>query len=538
MTSLPNQVNHDLSKLPDIRTLVSRAASLWGDRTALIFDEWDKKLTYTDLHVQSDDITKALLNLGVKKGDKVGVMMNNRPEFPLSWLAICKAGAIMVPININYQEYDLAFILENAEVKLVLGSSEFASLFQNVQKAKPFLNTRFIAIDDDESKIESINHFIMSRGDALPTVFSETVANIQYTSGTTGKPKGCILTHGYWLRIAEKNILSAAGPQICKDDIMLTAQPFYYMDPQWNLITAIASGAALIVLDRFHPSSFWAKIREYDVTFFYCLGAMPALMLKMPPKPLDRQNNVRYIGCSAIPANLHKELEERWRTPWYEAFGMTETGLDIRMPRDEHDQLVGKGCMGLPIDDREVRIMNDKLEDVPRGKTGELALRGAMMMTGYYKNPDVNKKAFHNGFFLTGDLAYMDKLGYVYYVGRKKEMIRRSGENISAMEVEEVLKQHPCVHNSAVIPVIDELRGEEVKAYLVLKEGNQDETISVHTLIDFCKRKLAYFKVPRYWEYRKALPLTSSERVAKHQLIKEKDDLRKGAYDRVDDIWR
>src|SRR5690625_1153445 len=174
-----------------------------------------------------------------------------------------------------------------------------------------------------------------------------------------------MLTQYYWLRLAKTMILED-HPGITEDDTMLTAQPFYYMDPQWNVITALGSGATLVVLDRFHPSTFWEKVRQYKVTFFYCLGVMPVLMLKMPESPEDKNNHVTRIFCSAIPVHLHQQLENRWGAPWYEVFGMTETGADIRMSKEEHDELIGSGCIGKPFSHREVRIVNEKGETVPR----------------------------------------------------------------------------------------------------------------------------------------------------------------------------
>ncbi len=319
---------------------------------------------------------------------------------------------------------------------------------------------------------------------------------------------------------------------------MLTAQPFYYMDPQWNVITAMAAGATLVVLDRFSPSVFWERVRHYGVTFFYCLGIMPTLLVKTPPSPSDRDNKLRTVFCSAIPPHLHRELEERWGAPWYEVFGMTETGGDISVKPEDHDRLLGTGCIGKPDKTRQVRIVGEDDQPVGRNAVGELLLRGLGMMDGYFKDPAATTEAFRGGWFHTGDLVRMDENGYIYYVGRKKEMIRRSGENISATEVEEVIKLHPAVQYVACLPVQDDLRGEEVKAYVVLKEGQSADAVTPQVLIEFCSERLAPFKLPRYWEYRDELPRTPSERVAKHLLSKEKADLRLDSYDRIEDTWR
>src|SRR5699024_11005205 len=210
------------------------------------------------------------------------------------------------------------------------------------------------------------------------SVFNEDIMNIQYTSGTTGKPKGCMLSQYYWMNIAEK-IANPSLIGINESDITLTSQPFYYMDPQWNTMATLINGATLIVLDRFSPSVFWEKIKKYQVTFFYVLGNMPVLLLKMPKSNNEKKHHVRYIGCSAIPPHIHEEIEERWGVPWHEVFGMTETGYDISMRENEHKEYIGTNAIGRGTIDREVQIMQDDGSFAERGQTGELVFRGKGM---------------------------------------------------------------------------------------------------------------------------------------------------------------
>ena len=301
-------------------------------------------------------------------------------------------------------------------------------------------------------------------------------------------------------------------PRLTEHDVMLTAQPFYYIDPQWNVAAALLAGATLVILDGFHPSSFWAKVREHQVTYFYCLGAMPTLLLRMPPDPADRDHRVRVVQCSAIPPALHATLEERWGVPWYEAFGMTETGADLRVTDADHDELVGTGCLGRPAGYRRVRIADATGQPVPPGETGEITLAGGAMMDGYYDDPAATARVLRDGWLHTGDLGWQDESGRVYLAGRLKDMIRRSGENVAAGEVEEVLLTHPQVRLAAVTAVPDELRGEEVKACYVADGATPAD------LARYCGERLAAFKVPRYWQPAADLPMTDSERVAKHRL--------------------
>lgn len=471
----------DLHK-PDksVISLLEATAATHGGRPAWTFDLGvgpAETLTYAEVAARSASYAQALWERGVRPGDRVGVMLGNTVDLPLVWLALMRIGAAAVPLNVRYRSADLEHVLSDAEVALVVAAPAHHDLLTQVRAVAPS---------------ELVPAGTWEQGPVDP----EAVVNVQYTSGTTGRPKGCLLTHRYWTTLAGSMV--AEFPHVSDEDVMLTAQPFHYVDPQWNVVTALVAGAHLVVLDGFHPSTFWAKVREHQVTYFYCLAAMPTLLLKMPPDELDRTHRVRAIQCSAIPPALHAELEARWGVPWFEAFGMTETGADIRVGSDDHDALVGSGCLGRPAAHREVRVVE-----------GELWLRGAGMMTGYVGHPSPFRE---DGWFPTGDLARLDEEGRVYLTGRLKDMIRRSGENVAAREVEDVLLAHPAVRLAAVVGVPDEIRGEEVKAYVVAPEAAPEE------LEAWCRERLAGFKVPRFWELRDDLPLTASHRVAKAQL--------------------
>lgn len=521
--------------LQNVEEVLTRAAEKWGDKTALIFDETSEKFSFNEVKERVEKFAALLQKLGIKHGDKVALMLPNVPEFPITWLATGLLGATTVPLNYRYQKFDASYVLEHSESKLVITTSEKLDMLQQI-RTEDHNEFKTVTIDEANKQadyflpdvLESITNQFM------PTVktYPETLMNIQYTSGTTGKPKGCMLSQKYWINIGEK-IADPTLIGIREDDVLLTSQPFYYMDPQWNTMATLVNGSTLVVLDRFSPSVFWEKVREYKVTFFYVLGNMPVLLLKMPKSEDDKNHHVRFIGCSAIPPHLHKEIEERWGVPWYEVFGMTETGYDISMRVHEHDQYVGTNALGRPATDREVRIVDENGNIVPRGEIGEMVFRGKGMMDGYYKNPEATNEAFRNGWFHTGDLAYMDEDGVIFYVGRVKDMIRRSGENIAAAEVEEVIMLHDTVQLAACTPVEDEIRGEEVKAHVVPKGEISDRMEFIQNLISHCEANLASFKVPRYWEIRNQLPLTPSERIAKHRLHEETFPY----YDRVEDKW-
>ena len=233
----------------------------------------------------------------------------------------------------------------------------------------------------------------------------------------------------------------------------------------------------------------------------------------------------------------HETFEKRWNVPWREGFGMTETGADLMVPLED-TECVGTGAMGKPVSTKEAKVIDEDGKEVPDGAVGELVMRGEPMMLGYWNKPEATEAFFKDGWAHTGDLVYKDEKGFYHWVGRLKDMIRRTGENISSVEVEGVLMEHEKIALAAVVPVPDKLRGEEVKAYIVLKQGETADAVPPQEIVEFAKQKLAYFKVPRYIEYAEDLPRTPSERVEKHKLIAAKNDLRVGSYDAVDKIWR
>lgn len=523
----------------DLLTALRRAALRWPDRAALVFDETGETITFFELAVRVDRVAAGLAGSGIRPGDRVGIMLPNRVEWPLAWLGLARVGAVMVPINTGYRTADAGFLLRHAGIRAVIATRELVPLLLSV-RADIGSGFEILCVDGDTNG-DTLDFPALIEAhatDAPPVeeIDSHTLVNVQYTSGTTGEPKGCMLSHSWFMRFAWRVTVLHDG--LDETDTILTSQPFYYVDPQWNLAVALLSGATLIVLDRFHPSTFWHKVRTHRATWFYCLGVMPKLMLNTPPSLLDREHSVRRVICSAIPRADHAAIEARWGVPWYEAFGMTESGLDVAVELADHDATVGTGCIGTPMPGREGRVVDCEDRPVPDGTPGELVLRGVGLMDGYYRNPAATADAFRNGWLHTGDVVRRDEHGRFYYLTRMKDMIRRSGENIAAAEVENVIMRHPGVRLAAVLAVADDLRGEEVLACVVPDDGVSREDVSPAALSAFCAERLARFKVPRYWKYRDDLPRTPSERIRKEALREEQEDPTTGAWDQVEARWR
>ena len=516
-----------------IRALLEKAAVRYGEKRAMHFDDEDLSLSFRELNERVNQFANALRSLSTKKREHVAVMLPNCSEFPLVWLALAKLGATMIPININYKSHDLEYILNDSDASGIVIHSEQVKIFRQIQSHCRGIKKIFRIGDAEDDLGISLVELALGASKELPSVDInlDDLMNIQYTSGTTGFPKGCMLTHEYWI-IA--GWFAAERYNLTNQDIFLCTQPFYYMDPQWQLMMTLTVGSTMILANRFRPSKYMDLVHKYGVTC--SLPAAPLLIYKQPESPLDREHHMRYVNIYDFPSSMHKKFEERFKLTARGAYGMTEIGNGMYMPlNDSH--MTGSGSVGRPAPHRKVRIVSEEGNDVSQGDTGELLIQGPGIFKGYYKKPKETAEAFEEGWFRTGDLFRQDQRGYYYIVGRKKDMIRRHGENISASEVEYVLRSHPKILDAAVVPVPDEVRGEEVKAYVVPKSGEDVETIPPEELIAFCLERIAKFKVPRFIEYRKDFPRTPSQRVEKHKLIAGKKDLRSGCYDAEEKRW-
>jgi len=464
-------------------------------------------------------------------GDRVALMIRNRSEFMIAWLAAVANRATVVSVNPATMSHDLRHLLADSGAVLLVAEPEYQTVIEDVRAECRALR-EILYVGEPEP-----DGLIRYGSDLPPLRFSEAgsrredIANIYYTSGTTGAPKGCMVDHEWWLRTIDVVLrLNAWAP----DDRVLCCLQFYYSDPGNLLLTALKCGGAMVVTRKFSVSRFWDVVRDNHVTVILGIGAIPVLLLKASPSERDRAHHVKRAIQLAIPPNLHQALVSRWGFPWLEGYGITEGNVLAAMPMEYATEMIGSGSMGVPVPEVSLRIVDGHGHEVPVGATGEVLAKGPGMMRGYLNQPEATRATLVDGWLRTGDLARVDERGFLYFVGRTKDIIRRSGENVAATEVENVLKLHPKIMDAAVIAVPDEIRGEEIKAYVILVKGESPGTVPPEEICAFCSAKLAAYKVPRYLEYRtEDFPRTASMRVQKELLRSERPDLVAGVWDRT-----
>jgi acyl-CoA synthetase (AMP-forming)/AMP-acid ligase II len=479
------------------------------EETAQNYDIDAGEISYAQALSRVEGLAAQITQAGYRPGQRAMLLMENRPGFFLWWLAFNKVGLSVVPVNPDLRSAELAYMIGHAEPVLAIAlGTRCAELREAAQRAGIAMA---VVAPDAELPVPYTNNAIAARqGDAE--------AALLYTSGTTGQPKGCILTNEYFLEAgrwyADTGGLCALNTE---GERMITPLPIFHMNAMaYSFMAMIAVGGCLTALDRFHPRSWWASVRDSRATCLHYLGVMPSMLMGAPEAAQDRAHSVRFGFGAGVDPKLHAAFETRFGFPLTEAWAMTETGAGAVICANRTPRRVGESCLGQPEGDVQVRLIDDQGGEADQG---ELLVRHAGsdprkgFFAGYFKNEAATEEAWQDGWFHTGDIVRRAPDGAMFFVDRKKNVIRRSGENIAAVEVESTLMRHPAIASAAVTAVPDPVRGDEVFACIVLRAPATAQQIT-----EWCLTQLAYYKAPGYVAFVDALPLTATQKLQRATL--------------------
>ncbi|MFI5593027.1 AMP-binding protein [Amycolatopsis sp. NPDC051758] len=517
----------DLDKL-NVRDFLEAAAARNPDQPFLIWQ--DEEQTYARFVAEVGRAAAVWHGLGVRKGDRVAFMAGNSPGFLHAWLGLAKLGAILVAVNTGFKLDEARYLVEHSEAVAALVDPEHADFFTAIRQSAPALRT-LCSFGDSAGFLDFPQAMAQADPASVPVVDlrGDDVISLIYTSGTTGRPKGVMQTHRNYV------LTGQAYPywmDMAKGDRVYACLPLFHINSQaYSTMGAIGAEGALVLAPRFSASRFWPEVRRHRVTVFNYIGAMAVILSKSEPSPLDKDHDVRVAyGVPALPHDVREQVEQRFGLGAISGFGMSETTYGLLEPRDQPRRA---GTMGLPrhhpdpsVPRTEARIVDKNGDEVGPGEVGELVLKNAAMMLGYFKDPERTAEALRDGWLHTGDSAWRDEDGWFYFVDRVKDIVRRRGENVSSLEVEQTLNTHPGVRTSAVIGVPSDLLDEDLCAIVVPQPGH---TPTAGELVAWCTERLARFKVPRYVEFVTEIPMTPTAKIEKHRL-------RDGDYARGDRI--
>lgn len=511
-----------------IHQLLKRQAQALGGREFLRFG--DLSLSLGELDASSDRVATGLQDLGVVKGDKVGILMGNRPEFISLWLGLCKLGAVEVPLNTAHRGELLAYMLSQAECRYLAVEGTFLDRVAPVVEHLPLLET-VLVLDPppDPPRLDrpllDLEALCQNSGcyDEVEVRYGDPFAII-YTSGTSGPSKGALMPHNYALYMGE--IISRSAGYTTRDRLY-NALPLFHGNAQFlSFMAALVSGASTVLAERFSAGQFWNEVRRHGCTEFNYIGAILPILLKADPSPDDADNPLRVMVGAGAARDIMEAFEARFQVKLIEGYGMSEIGVPLMNTQENRKP----GSCGRPWRDYQVKVVDDQGLEVKPGQPGELyirPLRPYCMQLEYHRMPDKTVEAWRDLWFHTGDYLLQDEDGYFFFLDRKKDALRRRGENISSYEVERVINSHPRVLESAVVAVKSDLGEDEVLACVVLKPQAE---LTAEELLDHCQEGMAYFMVPRYLRFMATLPKTLTEKVQKAQL--RQDGLTPEVWDR------
>lgn len=479
------------------------------------------EITYRSASSTIAELATRYRAAGYGHGHRAGLLLENRPAFFFHWLALNSLGVSVVPINADLRSADLEYLVGHSGMLLAITRPDRK---RDIEAAARSAGSTVVVVTPDAEDIPRAPSPAPRPG----TPDADTECGLLYTSGTTGRPKGCVLPNEYYLHAGRwYDTIGGLCTLRHGEERLLTPLPMVHMNAMaYSTMAVIVSGGCIIPLDRFHPKTWWQSVRESGATIVHYLGVMPPMLMSAPPAPEDREHTVRFGFGAGVDRTLHAPFEARFGFPLLEAWAMTETGAGAVVIANREPRHVGSACFGRATPEVEARIVDDAGRVVPDDEPGELLVRAAGpaprfgFFREYLKEPEATAEAWAGGWFHTGDIVRRDAAGNFRFVDRKKNVIRRSGENISAVEVETVLRQHPAIHDVAVAATPDAIRGDEVLACIVpraLVAAECREAIAAD-LVHFCLDRLAYYKAPGWVAFVDDLPLTPTQKVQRGAL--------------------
>ncbi|NKF49107.1 crotonobetaine/carnitine-CoA ligase [Shewanella sp. WXL01] len=494
----------------------------FSDKTALVFEDAAgdvTSFTYFELNAEINKAANLFLQLGVHQGDRVAVQLHNSPQFIACWFGLAKIGAIIVPINTQFRTLECQYIIDKCAIKMVVIEQDFIPIYTEFKQNQNNTIEQVLvsrAKSELSPEVLDFDHLVKGQATRLThqvNIDSEDVAEILFTSGTTSNPKGVEITH---CNLQYAGHFTAWQTAIRPDDTYLTMMPSFHIDFQCNAAMAVfTAGAKLVMLEKYSARKFWKQICHYRATLTHTMPMILRTLMLQPKFDGEQDHCLRdMLFFLYISPEEKKAFEDRFNVQLFNSYGMTETLVGVIGDStfgERHWPSIGRPGFGY-----EARVTDDDNNPVPANTTGNLWIKGVAgrtILKGYYQDEQATHAALMpDGWFNTGDKAYVDEDGWFYFVDRKTNMIKRSGENVSSSEVEQILMSHPYIEESAVIGVQDPIRDEAIKAFIIFKHGF---SLTEEQILNFCRDNMAKFKIPSFIEIRDALPRTCTCKVQK-----------------------
>lgn len=508
----------------DFPSVLRRQATVYGDKVVLITD--DRKLSYRELDQSSDLVAQSLARRGVKRGDTVLIMLPNVADYIVIWAALAKLGAAEVPVNIYYKGNILRHVVNDSNAVRMIIDQIYLERLEFIGPEVPHLKELIVypslpkdgggVLGDLRKRFEvrTFDEITSEKGDFTKVESKDRdLIAVMYTSGTTGSSKGVAMSHAHAYQYA---MVAVDTLRLSEDDIYYGPLPMFHIAGQWAVVYAsIIAGATAVIMREFHISTFWDEIRRFEVTATFMMGAQCNWLYAQPKRNDDASSPLKKIITAPL-LPVMKEFEKRFGVGFCTAYGSSETNCPIQAKVGELPDY--KTCGKVVEELYDVCIVDENDCEVPIGEVGELVIRPKkpwITMLGYWNHPEWTADVWRNLWLHTGDYFYRDSEGFYYFADRKKDALRRRGENISSIEVENEINAHPDVVESAVIPVRAEHSEDDVMAVVVQKAGAR---LAPEALIRFLEPRLPYFMVPRFVDFVNELPRTPTGKIAKYPL--------------------